>query len=83
MRAIVEPNKVRLRGTAARAPFDVTMEHVAVPAGVIFESGTVGGLPGWCILRAIVTGPLAGPLTLMLNASGNCVPLNTIEETRL
>jgi monoterpene epsilon-lactone hydrolase len=47
LRAIVEPNKGKLRGTAARAPFDAIMEHVAVPEGVTFEAGTVGGVPGW------------------------------------
>lgn len=47
MRAIVEPNKGRLQGIAARAPFDAIMEHVAVPEGVTFEAGTVGGIPGW------------------------------------
>jgi acetyl esterase/lipase len=47
MRAVVEPNKGRLQGTAARAPFDAIMEHVAVPEGVTFEAGTVGGVPGW------------------------------------
>lgn len=47
MRAIVEPNKGRLQGTAARVPFDAIMERVAVPEGVTFEAGTVGGIPGW------------------------------------
>jgi len=47
LRAVVEPNKGSLRGTAARAPFDAIMEHVAVPQGVIFEAGVVGGVPGW------------------------------------
>jgi epsilon-lactone hydrolase len=47
MRAIAEPNKGRLQGTAARVPFDAIMEHVAVPEGVTFEAGTVGGVPGW------------------------------------
>ena len=47
LRAIVEPNKGSLRGTAARAPFDAIMEHVALPEGVMFEAGTVGGVPGW------------------------------------
>jgi epsilon-lactone hydrolase len=47
MRAIVEPNKGRLQGTAARVPFDAIMEHVAVPEGVTFEAATVGGIPGW------------------------------------
>lgn len=47
MRAVVEPNKGRLQGTAARVPFDAIMEHVAVPDGVTFEAGTVGGITGW------------------------------------
>jgi epsilon-lactone hydrolase len=47
LRAIVEPNRGRLRGTAARVPFDAIMEHVAVPEDVMFEAGTVGGVPGW------------------------------------
>ncbi|HEX8812659.1 MAG TPA: alpha/beta hydrolase [Terracidiphilus sp.] len=47
MRAIVEPNKGRLQGTAARAPFDAIMEHVTAPAGVTYEADTVGGVSGW------------------------------------
>ena len=47
MRAIVEPSKGRFQGTAARVPFVAIMEHVAVPAAVIFEAGTVGGISGW------------------------------------
>ena len=47
LRAIAEPNKGRLRGTAARLPFDAIMERVAAPEGVTFEAGTVGGVPGW------------------------------------
>lgn len=47
LRAIVEPHKGCLRGTAARVPFDGIMEHVAVPEGVTFEAGTVGGVSGW------------------------------------
>src|SRR5580700_8894113 len=47
LRTIVEPNKGRLRGTAARVPFDAIMEHVALPQGVTVEAGTVGGVPGW------------------------------------
>jgi hypothetical protein len=33
MRAIVEPNKGKLQGTAARAPFDAIMERVTEPVG--------------------------------------------------
>jgi epsilon-lactone hydrolase len=47
LRAVVEPHKGSLRGTAARAPFDAIMEHVALPEGVAFEAGVVGGVPGW------------------------------------
>ncbi len=47
LRAIVEPHKGSLQGPAARAPFDAIMEHVAVPQGVTFGAGTVGGVPGW------------------------------------
>jgi epsilon-lactone hydrolase len=47
MRAIAEPNKGRLQGTAARVPFDALMEHVMAPAGVVYEADHVGGVPGW------------------------------------
>ncbi len=47
MRAIVEPNKGRLRGTAARVPFDAVMERVTAPAGVTYEADNVGGISGW------------------------------------
>ncbi len=49
LRAIVEPNKGRLEGTAARVPFDGIMERVAAPGGVTYETDHVGGIPGvWC-----------------------------------
>jgi hypothetical protein len=49
MRAIVEPNKGRLQGTAARVPFDGIMESVAAPDGVTYQPDHVGGIPGvWC-----------------------------------
>jgi acetyl esterase/lipase len=47
MRAIAEPNKGRLQGTAARSPFDAVMERVTAPAGVVYEADYVGGIPGW------------------------------------
>jgi monoterpene epsilon-lactone hydrolase len=47
MRVIVEPNKGRLQGTAARVPFDAIMERVTAPAGVAYEADHVGGIPGW------------------------------------
>lgn len=50
MRALVEPNKGRLQGTAARrVPFDSIMERVAAPESVTYEADTVGGVSGlWC-----------------------------------
>lgn len=49
MRAVVEPNKGRLQGTAARVPFDAIMEHVTVPERVTYKADTVGGVSGlWC-----------------------------------
>jgi monoterpene epsilon-lactone hydrolase len=36
MRAIVEPNRGRLQGTAARVPFDSIMERVVAPVGVTY-----------------------------------------------
>ncbi len=47
MRAIVEPNKGRLRGIAARVPFDGIIGRVAVPTGVEFRPDVVGGVAGW------------------------------------
>ncbi len=47
MRAIVEPNKGRLQGTAAREPFDAIMSGIAAPVGVTFAPDIVGGVSGW------------------------------------
>ena len=47
MRAMVEPNKGKLQGTAARLPFDGLMERVSPPEGVAYEPDTVGGIAGW------------------------------------
>lgn len=47
MRAIIEPNKGKLRGAAARVPYDAIMERVAAPLGVVFEADNVGGIAGW------------------------------------
>ena len=47
MRAIVEPNKGKLQGVAARVPYDAIMERVAAPAGVVYEAAHVGGVSGW------------------------------------
>jgi monoterpene epsilon-lactone hydrolase len=47
MRAIVEPNKGKLQGIAARVPFDAIMQQVSAPVGVVYEAGRVGGVSGW------------------------------------
>ncbi len=47
MRAMVEPYKGRLTGTAARGPFDAIMRRVIAPAGMTYEPGSVGGVSGW------------------------------------
>jgi epsilon-lactone hydrolase len=57
MRAIVEPNKGRLQGTAARGPFDAIMCHVVAPFGVSFAPDTVGRVSGWwCRPKSAQTG---------------------------
>ena len=47
MRAIVEPNKGKLQGPAARVPFNAIMERVSAPVGVVYEADVVGGISGW------------------------------------
>jgi hypothetical protein len=47
LRAMVEPLKGKLQGTAGRPPFDAIMEHVPLPKEVSFETDTVGGISGW------------------------------------
>src|ERR1700722_18373079 len=49
MRAVVEPNKGLMQGTAAREPFDEIMGRVVAPVGVTFQLDSIGGLSGyWC-----------------------------------
>ena len=47
MRTIVEPNKGRLQGTSARAPYNELMNRVVAPGGVTYETQTISGIPGW------------------------------------
>jgi monoterpene epsilon-lactone hydrolase len=47
LRAIVEPLKGTLQGTAGRLPFDAILEHVPMLKDVIFETDTVGRISGW------------------------------------
>jgi acetyl esterase/lipase len=47
MHSMVEPNKGKLQGIAARAPFDAIISGVAAPEGVTYRPDVVGGVPGW------------------------------------
>jgi acetyl esterase/lipase len=47
MRAVSEPNKGKLRGTAARAPFETIIGRVMPPDGVSCRPDTIGGVAGW------------------------------------
>jgi acetyl esterase/lipase len=47
MRIMIEPNKGKLRGTAARAPYDAIMGRVVRPDAVSFRPDTIGGIAGW------------------------------------
>lgn len=50
LRPMVEPNKGRLQGIAARAPFDAIMGHAPAAPGVTYRADTIGGIPGWWCL---------------------------------
>ena len=47
MRAMVEPNKGKMQGPAARGPFDAITMRVVPPDGVAYRQETVGEVPGW------------------------------------
>ncbi len=47
MRAAIEPNKGKLRGAAARGPYDDIMNRIAAPDKVSYEEDTIGGISGW------------------------------------
>ena len=47
MRAAVEPNKGKLRGVAARGPYDDIMSGIAAPDKVSYEEDAMGGISGW------------------------------------
>ena len=50
MRALTRSSKGMLRGIEARGPFDAVMGSVSPREDVIFEAGTVGGIPGVWVL---------------------------------
>jgi epsilon-lactone hydrolase len=47
LRSMVAPNKGKLRGTAAREPFDAIIGHTIALEGVAFREDQVGGIAGW------------------------------------
>jgi monoterpene epsilon-lactone hydrolase len=47
LRASIEPNKGKLRGPAAQAPFDAIIGRIAALEGVTFREDGLGGLGGW------------------------------------
>ena len=47
LRTVVGPNKGKLRGPAARAPFDAIIGRTIAPEGVTFREDQVGGISGW------------------------------------
>jgi epsilon-lactone hydrolase len=47
MREIVSPNKGKLQGIEARAPFNAIMERVTAPQGIDYEAEQIGGVSGW------------------------------------
>jgi epsilon-lactone hydrolase len=47
LRAAARPNKGRMRGVSARAPFDAVMSGIMAPPDVGFREGRVGGIAGW------------------------------------
>ena len=47
LRPVVEPNKGRLQGPAARGPFDQIISRTIAPAHVTYQQDTLGGVPGW------------------------------------
>ena len=50
MRAATAPNKGRLRGIGARAPFDAIIGAASPADGVTYLPDTVGGISGWWCL---------------------------------
>ena len=47
MRAMVGPNKGKLRGVAARSAFETIIGGTAAPDGVTYREDRIGGVSGW------------------------------------
>ena len=52
LRPVLEPNKGRMRGPAARPIFDDIMAHTPSADGVTYEAATIAGISGWWCLPA-------------------------------
>ena len=52
LRTILEPNKGKMRGPAARPIFDDIMSHTPSADGVIYEEATIAGVSGWWCVPA-------------------------------
>ena len=77
MRALVEPNKGKLRGVTARTPYEAIMRRVVAPVGVNFRPDTIGGVAGWWCEPAD-----AEPGTVILHAHGGWFNWGSAESFR-
>jgi acetyl esterase/lipase len=77
MRALVEPNKGKLRGVAARTPYEAIMRRVVAPVGVNFRPDTIGGVAGWWCEPAD-----AEPGAVILHAHGGWFNWGSAESFR-
>ncbi len=77
MRAMIEPNKGKLRGAAARAPYEAIMGRVIAPDAVIFRHDTIGGVAGWWCEPTD-----AQPVAVILHAHGGWFNWGSAESFR-
>jgi monoterpene epsilon-lactone hydrolase len=77
MRAMIAPNKGKLRGIAARAPFEAIMDRVMAPDGVTFRQETIGGVAGWWCEPTDVQ-----PGAVILHAHGGWFTLGSADSFR-
>ena len=77
LRSMVEPNKGRLQGTAARGPFDEIIGRTIAPKAVIYEQETLGGVSGWWARPAN-----AQPGIVILHLHGGWFNLGTAQAYR-
>lgn len=77
LRPMVEPNKGRLQGIAARGPFDQIIGRTIAPKDVTYEQDTLGGVPGWWARPAN-----AQPGTVILHLHGGWFNWGTAQAFR-